>query len=394
MKTFLCFLLLLFEVNFCISQNSPLQKNNRFDLDGQITSSTNNKIVIKYQDAAGEWITDTSDLINGKFTFDGDIDDPTYAMLYFFDYDRRFGQGNFAEFFMEPDKMSFQAQSDDLSDFLFFGSKTQDVYKKYLFSENELKVKFKTVFETQSRLIKESYDTESGSVREKELRDSLELLSPALIEYNNLVEEMRYKFILHNPNTAVSAYFLTRFRRRLTLDFEKQVYDGFSEEIKNSLYGKQIKKDIGKRTLVAIGAQAPDFALINRENEKISLSDLKGNFVLIDFWASWCVPCRKEVPLLKKLFEEYHSKGLKIVMISLDRVEPDWKKAIQEDGVFHFFNTIINENITKFYENVYLPIPSKILIDRNGIIIWKDFYLPEFQSSNASLESILKTHIK
>lgn len=109
---------------------------------------------------------------------------------------------------------------------------------------------------------------------------------------------------------------------------------------------------------------------------------MKGKLVLLDFRASWCVPCREGIPVLKQYYDQYHSKGFEIVTISIDRRKSDWKEAVLEEKIPYFHNVLVNEEITKGYENVLLPIPSQILINREGIIIWKKTFNIEEGSKN------------
>jgi len=119
------------------------------------------------------------------------------------------------------------------------------------------------------------------------------------------------------------------------------------------------------------GQQAPELSLPDVDGKVIHLSDLKGKIVLIDFWASWCGPCRKNNPHLVKLYNKYHSKGLEILGVSIDDHETNWKNAIRHDKL-----TWIQVNDNKGWDApsalVYgvEAIPASFLIDKNGVV-WK-----------------------
>lgn len=115
--------------------------------------------------------------------------------------------------------------------------------------------------------------------------------------------------------------------------------------------------------------QAPNFKI----NQNLSLTDLKGKYVLLDFWASWCVPCRNEIPKLKILKSRYNNL-LEIVLISIDEDSTAWQKAIVNDKVQDWFNLMRDNNIKRdYFNNVEHPIPLVFLINPDGVIIWNSF---------------------
>ncbi len=183
----------------------------------------------------------------------------------------------------------------------------------------------------------------------------------------------------------LKAYLLIFFQKRPSLEFQKAAYEKFSDQIKNSRYGKYLSDAIIRRSLVDIGVLAPDFSGSNPEEKKFTLSEMKGKIVLIDFWASWCIPCREGIPDLKKYYDQYHSKGFEVVTISIDTKKSDWEKAVLEEKIPYFHNLYVNDEITKGYENVLLPIPSQILINREGVIIWKKTFNIEEGYKNLSI---------
>ena len=121
-----------------------------------------------------------------------------------------------------------------------------------------------------------------------------------------------------------------------------------------------------------MGTIAPDFTMNNPEGKPIQLSSLRGKVVMIDFWASWCGPCRQENPNVVKLYQQYHEKGFEIIGVSLDRTKEDWVKAIQDDKLtwIHVSDLQYWQNAAALLYSVKL-IPQSYLLDKEGKIIAK-----------------------
>jgi len=120
---------------------------------------------------------------------------------------------------------------------------------------------------------------------------------------------------------------------------------------------------------VKINDVAPEISLPNLEGKMVNLSELKGKVVIIDFWASWCGPCRKNNPHLVKFYKKYHPKGLEILGVSLDNNQDAWKEAVQKDKL-EWIQINDNKGWNASSANAYNvnAIPASFLIDKNGII--------------------------
>lgn len=191
-----------------------------------------------------------------------------------------------------------------------------------------------------------------------------------------------------HPDKMVSIIALSDLINAKVLKIEESesYYDSLSEEIQNSSIGESIKKYIAQlksqriaEGLASIGNKAPSFTAKTPEGEELSLEETLGKYTIIDFWASWCRPCRMENPNVVNVYNQYHDKGLNIISVSLDRQgqEARWKKAIKDDKMdwYHVSNLQFwQDPIPRSYG--VRAIPATFLLDENGIIIAKNLRGP------------------
>lgn len=121
--------------------------------------------------------------------------------------------------------------------------------------------------------------------------------------------------------------------QEINLSTLKNLFNELSEKIQRSYYRKKTAFIIKKAERSAIGSYYINFTAEDFNGNEFTLSDYKGKYILLDFWASWCVPCRQLNPHLKQLFNNYHKKGLVIISISSDQDHNSWKKAVKKDGI-------------------------------------------------------------
>ena len=160
----------------------------------------------------------------------------------------------------------------------------------------------------------------------------------------------------------------------------------YTSKAKASAQGKAIAAQIAKLESTAIGQIAPNFTITTPEGESISLYDIKGKVKLIDFWASWCGPCRGENPHVVEIYKEYHPKGLEIFGVSLDNNKEAWVKAIADDGlVWKHGSDLKGWQSAPAQLYSVSGIPHTVLLDENNKIIAKNLRGDELKQKIAEL---------
>ncbi len=157
-----------------------------------------------------------------------------------------------------------------------------------------------------------------------------------LQEYQNTEEQMTavyQQFVQEHPGSYLSAMLLDIYKTTWGKDKTEELYAGFPESLHGSYYGKNIADYLKVAKSVKIGDPYSDFTMTSYQGEEVTLSDIKDKYVLLEFWASWCAPCREENPQLVETYNEFKDKGFEILGVSLDLDEAAWKKAIETDGL-------------------------------------------------------------
>jgi thiol-disulfide isomerase/thioredoxin len=178
----------------------------------------------------------------------------------------------------------------------------------------------------------------------------------------------------------------------MATDTLKSYYDRFPDAVKQSSYGKDVSKQLNDRNIGVPGAIAANFIADDLQGKKLALSQFKGKYILLDFWGSWCLPCRKSHPHLKTLYGKYKQQGFEIIGVAQEYNDDKnaWRKAVTEDQVdwLHVMTTHNPEaDIINKYNIVYFP--TKILIDKEGVIIGR-YGEKDLTELDAKLESIFK----
>lgn len=175
-------------------------------------------------------------------------------------------------------------------------------------------------------------------------------------------------YVKNNPTKGYSAYLLLNMLPAIPADSSQAIFDNFSDELKKTSFGLDISAQLSK--VLRKGSDAPAFFLKDTKGKDISLAEYRGKWVLVDFWGSWCGPCRKGNPGLVKLYNQYKGKGFEIIGLAVNDKEENLLKAIKEDKI-----TWRNVNLSQSNEADVVPmmynissVPTKFLIDPEGKI--------------------------
>ena len=177
-------------------------------------------------------------------------------------------------------------------------------------------------------------------------------------------------FVKKYPQSPVSPFIIIdRFINYPNKEMQEKTFSLLDDAAKNSLYGKKISEYQRIAAKTGIGA-TPDFAVTDTAGKILRLSDLRGKYVLVDFWASWCAPCRKENPNVVKAYQQFHDKGFEIVGVSLDTKKDAWLKAIEKDGLtWNHVSDLQGWESGIVKEFGIKVVPTSFLLDKNGKVI-------------------------
>ena len=353
------------------SQNKPA---NGYVITGTIKDIDSGMVKLMRQDDSNRTskAVDSAMLKNGTFELRGKADHPEMMSL-------QFTPGNWGmRLFVENSKIrvDIDTAGAEYYDYTAYGmekgaslkkvevsgSKVNDAYNQY---ENDPKqLEFKAAFASINKMKGVDHEV----LRAKS--DSVGQLYKAWqLNYIN-------DFVAKNPGSVAGLYMFSNyylFESSMPIANVEAMLGKFSSEAKGSMYYANLIKDLQKRKRVLPGKQAPEFTLLKRDSSSFNLSATRGKYVMIDFWASWCKPCREAIPHWKEVYQKYKDKGFEIVSVSNDARWKDWFQAMDQEKMpwIQLCDEFPVKNMTAKVATLYqIPsLPSYVLLDKDGKIL-------------------------
>jgi peroxiredoxin len=266
------------------------------------------------------------------------------------------------QFYLENSEITITGKLDSLYAARVTGSKTQDEYNVLIDENKKLNDKYSGIY-AQYQVADQNGDTAKVAQLEKEA---------AAVEAE--MTTLQKDFVKNNPSSYVAPAILSSLSYEMEADEIESYINAMDTAVANTEIIRNLKERVAKMKVVAIGQKAPDFTMNDPEGNPVSLySKLGPKALLVDFWAAWCGPCRRENPNVVKVYNEFNKKGFDVFGVSLDQKKDDWVKAISDDKL-----TWTHVSDLQYWNNAAAQlyavsaIPANFLLDENGIIIGKN----------------------
>lgn len=322
----------------------------KFSLEGELKNFSEEEIYLIGTIGRTGLFMDTAKVVNGKFKFERELSHPCYAMLKGQTFDNR------QEFFIDNSKHSIEG---DWSNPKLTGGETYREFVKYSAMFDYMKKEF-------AELSKKYQNAKEGSHEAEEYQQKyMEVYTGSF--------KKTLEYAKSNPKSYIAYHKFTSLDYYVPVAKMLDCYKGFANNIKKLEGAEAYKEMLLQLQKTSAGAKAIDFTLNDTNGESVSLSDYKGKYVLVDFWASWCGPCRAENPHVLKMYKMFSPKGFDVLSVSLDTNKKAWMKAIEKDALPWTHVSDLKgwkSELLKTYS--VSGVPTTLLIDPQGVIIGRN----------------------
>ena len=346
-----------------VSCNSNKISDFEFSVKGKATGVVDGvRVYLKMSENGQKGrVTDTAIVSNGYFEFKGTIEAPEMRIL---TIDGVLGQSALV---LESGEITANIFKDSIQKSEIIGGKNNSIFTKY-------KEGYQNLVTNMTDLRQEYMTNRNNPVIVKELQSKNLILREKMKNFG-------LEFLIENPNSDFSLMLLDGVtgQKGFDVDLAKLVLESMSQDLLNKENNKLIVQNIKQKITIAsksdglnIGSKVPNFSAPTPTGEMITLDEILGKVTILDFWASWCKPCRLENPNFVKLYDEYHEKGLEIISVSLDRSDQKqrWIDAIEKDRLSWY-----NVSNLKFWRDPVAQlynissIPATFILDDKGKLI-------------------------
>ncbi|MCL6220902.1 TlpA disulfide reductase family protein [Zunongwangia pacifica] len=347
-------------------KNSDSDKNTKeleqFKISGTFKNQPDGMIYLEELDVpeGASASVDSAQLQDGHFTFTGKVDFPKWYTIKTSDttqWPLRFVLSN--------EDITLNAVKDSLYKAKVTGASVNAEYQDY----------YDTYFEPirgKAGPIYQLLDSLNQGGKRDLTKDERTMMDKKWEEMSRFSDSLTKLYVSHNRSSLAAPMIISeRYIQYADPDKADELYQLLDPKVQSSYYGEKLSKALEGYKSVAVGSKAPAIKnQVDLEGNKIGLEDYQGKYVLVDFWASWCGPCRKENPNVLKAYNTYHSKGLEILAISLDENRKLWEKAIEKDKLpWQHVSDLKGFKNQAAQDYMVSAIPQNFLINPEGEII-------------------------
>jgi len=351
--------------------------NNAINISGEFNEKVSGKLDITYRKVGGGRMEfDSAKVVDGKFKFTKPSLEPIVLVMALEQGKTKRGQGgqNYGSFYLNPGEVKFTGSS-NLKKTIVIGSGTigNKDYQVYLSKVDS----FITIISSKNRLISKNLPEDEKEKFYQKTSDSINLIRD---------EEVFLKVIKETPQSLLAVLAMNQYAAEPVWTPRKKMQPEVIEKLLATLPAKyksypsliSLKQELQFSKSTGIGKPVIDFTLKDASGKTVSLSDFKGKYVFLDFWASWCIPCRKENPNVKVQYEKYKNKNFTVLSVSMDKAEARkaWTEAIEKDGIGMWTHLIDEAGFAGTVAKSYYitSIPTNFLISPEGKFLGRNLY--------------------
>jgi len=327
---------------------------------------------------------DTAMVVNEQFTFTGKVNNAAIRVL-----SVNGVQGSLA-FVLEPGELDIELYKDSLQYSKIEGTKNNDGFNEYKKNFRALNDEFLAIRDVRDAARQDVNGAEMLEAKNLELREVGAKRTDYPHDFIDKNPDLDFSLLLLETQMIGANQNLERFKTNIVA-----LQDVINKNASNKFIGQKLNAFIAQKESEAmfdIGKKAPNFRSPKPNGEFITLDEVKGKATIIDFWAAWCGPCRRENPNVVNVYEKYHDKGLEIISISLDGrsnqqdSRQQWLKAIEDDNMnWHHASSLMyfRDPVAEMYN--ISSIPATFILDENGIIVAKNLRGPALGNKIAEM---------